>query len=115
MAGQHLSPCSALHGIESKLPSTGTTIFTVMSQLAAECGALNLSQGFPEFEPDGRLVELVTRHMQDGANQYAPMMGVLPLREALAEKARQRRATHTFDLKLSRMSLYDTSKTGIAA
>lgn len=72
--------------IESKLPTTGTTIFTVMSQLAAETGALNLSQGFPEFDPDPRLVDRVTRYMREGANQYAPMMGVEPLREALAEK-----------------------------
>ena len=74
--------------MDSKLPATGTTIFTVMSQLAAECGALNLSQGFPEFNPDERLVEHVYRHMRDGSNQYAPMMGTPALRAALAEKVR---------------------------
>ena len=57
-----------------------------MSQLAAECGALNLSQGFPEFNPDERLVEHVHRHMREGSNQYAPMMGTPALRSALAEK-----------------------------
>ena len=77
---------AGLQPLESKLPGTGTTIFTVMSQLAAESGALNLSQGFPEFDPDPRLVELVHKHMRDGSNQYAPMMGVEVLREALAEK-----------------------------
>ncbi len=57
-----------------------------MSQLAAECGALNLSQGFPEFDPDERLVEHVYRHMRAGDNQYAPMMGAPALREAIADK-----------------------------
>ncbi len=51
--------------IESKLPAVGTTIFTVMSRLAAEHGAINLSQGFPDFEPPPRLVELVERHGAD--------------------------------------------------
>ncbi len=72
--------------MDSKLPATGTTIFTVMSQLAAEYGALNLSQGFPEFNPDERLVEHVHRHMRAGDNQYAPMMGTPALREAIAAK-----------------------------
>ena len=72
--------------MDSKLPTTGTTIFTVMSQLAAECGALNLSQGFPEFNPDERLVEHVHRHMRAGDNQYAPMMGTPELRDAIAAK-----------------------------
>lgn len=72
--------------MDSKLPQTGTTIFTVMSQLAADAGALNLSQGFPEFDPDPALIEAVARHMRDGANQYAPMMGVPELREAISEK-----------------------------
>ena len=57
-----------------------------MSQLAAESGALNLSQGFPEFDPDSRLIELVRPYMIEGANPYAPMTGVPSLREALAEK-----------------------------
>lgn len=70
----------------SKLPAVGTTIFTVMSRLAAEHGAINLSQGFPDFSPPARLLERVTHHMTHGANQYPPMAGVLPLREAIAEK-----------------------------
>ncbi|MEC5399170.1 pyridoxal phosphate-dependent aminotransferase [Uliginosibacterium sp. H1] len=72
--------------IESRLPDVGTTIFTVMSRLAAEHGAINLSQGFPDFSPPASLVERVAHHMRAGANQYPPMAGVLPLREALAAK-----------------------------
>lgn len=72
--------------VTSKLPEAGTTIFTVMSTLAAEHGALNLSQGFPEFSASQELIELVHRYMQDGYNQYAPMRGVLALRERIAEK-----------------------------
>lgn len=74
--------------IDSKLPSVGTTIFTVMSRLAAELGAINLSQGFPDFDCDPELVEAVARHMRAGHNQYAPMQGVLPLREAISAKYR---------------------------
>ena len=66
--------------------SVGTTIFTVMSRLAAELGAINLSQGFPDFDCDPELVEAVARHMRAGRNQYAPMQGVLALREAIAAK-----------------------------
>jgi methionine aminotransferase len=73
-------------GIESRLPSVGTTIFTVMSRLAAEHDAINLSQGFPDFEPPARLVDLVTEHMRKGANQYAPMAGNPALRAAIAAK-----------------------------
>lgn len=72
--------------IESKLPHVGTTIFTVMSALAAEHGAINLSQGFPNFQPAERLQRLVFEHMQRGANQYAPMPGLMSLRERIAEK-----------------------------
>ena len=72
--------------IESKLPSVGTTIFTVMSRLAAELNAINLSQGFPDFDCDPELVDAVAHHMRSGRNQYAPMQGVLPLREAIAAK-----------------------------
>jgi methionine aminotransferase len=68
----------------SKLPSVGTTIFTVMSRMAAEVGAINLSQGFPDFDCDPALVDAVARHMRAGRNQYAPMQGVLALREAIA-------------------------------
>jgi methionine aminotransferase len=72
--------------ITSKLPRVGTTIFTVMSRLAAECGAINLSQGFPDFDPPARLVDLVAAHMRAGRNQYAPMAGWPPLCEAIAAK-----------------------------
>jgi methionine aminotransferase len=71
----------------SKLPTVGTTIFTVMSRLAAQHGAINLSQGFPDYAPPARLLDLVGRHMAAGANQYALMAGALPLREAIAAKA----------------------------
>jgi methionine aminotransferase len=70
--------------IHSKLPTVGTTIFTVMSRMAAELGAINLSQGFPDFDCDPALVDAVARHMRAGRNQYAPMQGALPLREAIA-------------------------------
>jgi methionine aminotransferase len=71
---------------ETKLPKVGTTIFTVMSQLAAEHGAVNLGQGFPDFAVPQRLVDELGRAMRDGHNQYAPMTGVAPLRQAIAEK-----------------------------
>ena len=69
--------------IDSRLPRVGTNIFTTMSRLAADCGAINLSQGFPDFDCDPGLVDAVTRHMRAGRNQYAPMPGVLVLREAI--------------------------------
>jgi methionine aminotransferase len=72
--------------LKSKLPAVGTTIFTVMSKLAADVGAINLSQGFPDFECDPALVDAVARHMREGRNQYAPMQGVPALREAIAGK-----------------------------
>ena len=65
--------------LESKLPSVGTTIFTVMSKLAVEVDAINLSQGFPDFDCDPELVEAVAAHMRSGKNQYAPMQGVARL------------------------------------
>lgn len=74
--------------IRSKLPDVGTTIFTVMTRLANEYGAINLSQGFPDFDVDGGLVELVAAHMRQGRNQYAPMQGVPELRLRISEKAR---------------------------
>lgn len=70
----------------SKLPQVGTTIFTVMSALAAEHGAVNLGQGFPDFECDPALVEAVTQAMKAGHNQYPPMPGIPALREAVASK-----------------------------
>ncbi|GAB3323437.1 pyridoxal phosphate-dependent aminotransferase [Larkinella ripae] len=75
--------------MSSKLPSVGTTIFTVMSKLAAETGAINLSQGFPEFDCSPELVALVEKYLKTGFNQYATMTGVAPLREALAQKTEQ--------------------------
>jgi aspartate/methionine/tyrosine aminotransferase len=70
----------------SKLPDVGTTIFTVIGQLAAEHNALNLSQGAPNFSPDEALVDGVTKAMRAGHNQYAPMAGIGALRAALAAK-----------------------------
>ncbi|MGI9158490.1 MAG: methionine aminotransferase, partial [Saprospiraceae bacterium] len=61
--------------LESKLPRVGPTIFTVMSELAAQHSAINLSQGFPNYQPDERLQQLVFDHIRAGANQYAPMPG----------------------------------------
>jgi methionine aminotransferase len=73
--------------VDSRLPGVGTTIFTVMSRLAAECDALNLSQGFPDFSAEPELFERVSHHMRAGANQYAPMAGVPSLREAIAARS----------------------------
>lgn len=72
--------------IHSKLPDVGTTIFTVMSALATEHKAVNLGQGFPDFPMSEALTSLVNKAMSDGYNQYSPMPGWMPLREALAEK-----------------------------
>jgi methionine aminotransferase len=77
---------SSAQAIQSKLPSAGVSIFQVMSQLAMETGAINVGQGFPDFDCAPELVEAVSRQMRAGHNQYAPMPGVLPLREALATK-----------------------------
>jgi len=71
---------------ETKLPKVGTTIFTVMSQLAAEHGAVNLGQGFPDFNAPARLVDALARAMRDGRNQYSPMTGIPALRQAIAAK-----------------------------
>ena len=76
----------AAPSIESKLPRVGTTIFTVMSTLAAERGAVNLGQGFPDFDCDPRLVDAVTASMKAGLNQYPPMSGLASLRQAIADK-----------------------------
>ena len=72
--------------IESKLPKVGTTIFTVMSQLAIEHQAVNLGQGFPDFEPPPALRDALSRAMNDGRNQYAPMAGTAALRQQIALK-----------------------------
>ena len=75
--------------LKSKLPDIGTTIFTVMSRMAAEANAINLSQGYPDFNSPPGLLELVTRAMQEGHNQYAPMAGMESLRRAIAVKTGQ--------------------------
>src|SRR5262245_41251761 len=75
-------------GPTSKLPHVGTTIFTVMTRLAEQHGAVNLSQGFPDFAPPARLVARGTHHMRAGLNQYAPMAGSMALREAIAGSVR---------------------------
>ncbi len=69
--------------IHSKLPNIGTTIFTVMGGLAKEYNAINLSQGFPDFECETKLKELCNKYVNEGFNQYAPMQGALPLREQI--------------------------------
>ena len=75
----------------SRLPQVGTTIFSVMSALAAQCGAVNLGQGFPDFDCDSALLDAVGQAMRTGHNQYAPMAGVPALRQAVATKIE---ATH---------------------
>lgn len=72
--------------IQSKQPDTGTTIFTVMSKLAGDYGALNLSQGFPSFNCSEKLTDLVAFYLKKGMNQYAPMAGIQPLREIISQK-----------------------------
>jgi methionine aminotransferase len=74
--------------LTSRLPRVGTTIFTVMSALASERGAVNLGQGFPDFDCDPKLLAEVNRAMQSGLNQYPPMTGVPALREAVSAKIR---------------------------
>ncbi len=74
------------HNIPSKLPRTGTSIFAVMSALANEYNAVNLSQGFPGFDIDRQLIDLVYKYMKKGLNQYAPMPGVPVLSDAIARK-----------------------------
>jgi len=74
---------------ESKLPALGTTIFSQMSALAQQHNAINLSQGFPDFSGPDYLQQRLAYHVSQGANQYAPMTGALPLRQAIAEKTAQ--------------------------
>ncbi|MGL4200497.1 MAG: methionine aminotransferase, partial [Enterobacter roggenkampii] len=71
---------------QSKLPNLGTTIFTQMSALAQQHNAINLSQGFPDFDGPAYLQARLAYHVAQGANQYAPMTGVQALREAIADK-----------------------------
>ena len=75
--------------MDSKLPDIGTTIFAVMNALSEECDAINLSQGFPSFNPSQDLLNRVTHYLNSGANQYAPMVGVPSLRQAIAAKVEQ--------------------------
>lgn len=75
--------------ISTKLPRVGTTIFSVMSKLATEHNAINLSQGFPDFECPSELVSAVNKAMKAGNNQYAPMPGIMKLREMIAEKTEE--------------------------
>ena len=81
MTTTHRTPVPA-----SRLPDVGTTIFTVMSALAAQHGAVNLGQGFPDFDCDPRLLDAVDAAMRAGHNQYPPMPGIPPLRAAVAAK-----------------------------
>ena len=83
---KRLSHAAMTPQLISKHPKMGTTIFSVMSALATEAGAVNLGQGFPDFECDPLLVQKVTQAMQEGLNQYPPMPGALPLREAVSQK-----------------------------
>ena len=72
--------------LNTKLPKVGTNIFTVVSQLAMQHHAVNLSQGFPDFEGPSGLHEALFRHIREGKNQYAPMSGIPALRQAIATK-----------------------------
>jgi methionine aminotransferase len=77
------------NSISSKLPSIGTSIFAIMSELSNQHNAINLSQGFPDFMCSKKLIDLVNQFMNKGYNQYAPMQGVLSLRERIAEKTKE--------------------------
>jgi methionine transaminase len=81
--------------IQSKLPKVGTTIFTVMSSLAAQHNAINLGQGFPDFPMNSELISLVNEAMKNGYNQYVHMNGYIPLRESIAEKVK-----HLYDAEV---------------
>jgi methionine transaminase len=81
-----IAPAASFPQLQSRLPQVGTTIFTVMSALATEKGAVNLGQGFPDFDCDPALVDAVAAAMRNGLNQYPPMTGVPALREAIAAK-----------------------------
>lgn len=78
-----------MQALVSKLPLVGTNIFTRMSGLAVEVGAINIAQGFPDFPTDPALIELVNKAMHDGFNQYAPMPGLMKLRERIAVKTQE--------------------------
>lgn len=75
--------------LQSRLPDVGTTIFAIMSKMAVEHGAINLSQGFPDFPVDPTIIDLIHQHMRAGRNQYAPMPGVPELRQTIAQVIHQ--------------------------
>ena len=79
--------------LKSKLPDVGTTIFSLMSNLSAQYNAINLSQGFPDYDCSPELVSLVYQYMKKGCNQYAPMPGLLSLRERLSDKQQKLHAS----------------------
>ena len=81
-----ITSMSQARAVPSKLPAGGVSIFAVMTRLSNEVGAINLSQGFPDFDTSPALIDSVARYMREGYNQYAPMPGVLALREALSTK-----------------------------
>lgn len=83
------SPAASTPTFTTKMPKVGTTIFTVMSALATELGAVNLGQGFPDFECDPRLTDAVAQAMRSGRNQYPPMSGVPELRHGISAKVAQ--------------------------
>ena len=88
---------SAVTNISSKLPKHETSIFSVMGKMARDHGAVNMSQGYPNFETDERLKELVTKAMKEGYNQYAPLAGIAPLREQIVNKIESLHG-HKYDL-----------------
>src|SRR5690348_9813839 len=92
--GRALDPATLVG--RSRLPAVGTTIFTVMSALAAKSGAINLGQGFPDFDCDPALVAAVDAAMRSGHNQYPPMAGMPALRQAVAGKI-ERVTGHRYD------------------
>ena len=79
-----MRPCASNMKIKSRLPDLGTSIFSIMSKMATENNAINLSQGFPDFKVSEKLIELIHQQMKAGHNQYAPMPGVPALRETIA-------------------------------
>ena len=102
----------------SKLPTVGTTIFTTMSALAQDVGAVNLGQGFPDFACDPRLIDMMNDAMRAGHNQYPPMAGILPLRESVAEKVatlygRQYDAAHEVTITAGATQAIQTALTAI--
>ena len=102
----------------SKLPHVGTTIFTTMSALAQEVDAVNLGQGFPDFECDPRLIDMMNDAMRAGHNQYPPMAGILPLREMVAEKVatlyhRRYHAAHEITITAGATQAIQTALTAI--